>query len=158
MSHHVELSGFTRSFNDNLSSSVFANIILDVFQLQAPEKIIFFYIIKLIFHATTVNFANPAQKGKPRKNFETLDCDNLFTRNGRAIHNRTTRKSVWIHVPELINPLATGFPSNSPMERPILVDIQSPTAPIINMRYAIGSILALNSNKWIDNKYQYYII
>jgi hypothetical protein len=38
------------------------------------------------------------------------------------------------------------------------VDIQSPTAPIINMRYAIGSILALNSNKWIDNKYQYYII
>ena len=81
-----------------------------------------------------MNFANPAQNGKPRKSFDILDCDSLFTRNGRAIHNRTTRKSVWIQEPELINPLAMGLPSNSPIERPILVDIQSPTAPVINKK------------------------
>ncbi len=152
MLHHVNSSGFTRYIKGKIQACLIVSH--QKFSNYKHIEKSSFYNIKLIFHTTTVNFANPAQNGKPRKSFDILDPDNLFTRNGRAIQRRTTRKSVWIQEPEPINPLATGLASDNPIERPILVDIQSPTAPVINMKYAIGSILVLASNKWIDNKDQ----
>jgi len=89
-----------------------------------------------MFQIETSNFSNPAIKGNKNRLLEAFFSVKLLIRKGTRKHILINIISNWIQAPLLMRKAARRFPSVKPKDNPILVDIQSPNAPINRVKNA----------------------